>query len=169
MTLVELVEYILGSGAKDCTRVKETLRRGMLVSGATRFRWEGFEADDSETAGFLAALPGAEPERPFAPDRCGRIVLVTAKGRMELRTEEAKRRRWLQRRSFWDALLEIASSVPLTYAGYHFSEHTDRYRLALDHGATEALRAAATFLPDAALRRGVGGLRVESVEFHAGR
>ena len=41
----ELVEHLLGIAGKDESRIREILRRGTLVSGASRFRWAGWEAD----------------------------------------------------------------------------------------------------------------------------
>ena len=41
----DLVEQTLGAGGKDVTHVQEILRRGSLVSGDARLRWEGFPAE----------------------------------------------------------------------------------------------------------------------------
>ena len=46
----ELVEHILGVTGKDEPRIGEMLLRGTLVSGASRFRWEGWEADLADRA-----------------------------------------------------------------------------------------------------------------------
>src|SRR5579863_235688 len=41
----DLVELMLGITGKDEARVRDLLLRGTLVSGASRFRWTGWEAD----------------------------------------------------------------------------------------------------------------------------
>ena len=44
MPVGELVEYMLGVTGKDEARIRELLLRGSLVSGASRFRWTGWDA-----------------------------------------------------------------------------------------------------------------------------
>src|SRR5450756_1325760 len=44
MPVRELVEYMLGVTGKDEARIRELLLRGSLVSGASRFRWTGWDA-----------------------------------------------------------------------------------------------------------------------------
>src|SRR5947209_1270577 len=75
MPLRELVEYMLGVTGKDEARVRELLLRGTLVSGASRFRWSGWEADAPSIAELLRTFPDPEPGRPFAPARCVRAIL----------------------------------------------------------------------------------------------
>src|SRR5690242_15275245 len=69
MPVRELVEYMLGVTGKDEARVRELLLRGSLVSGATRFRWSGWETDLPSVLELLATFPDPEPMRPFAPAR----------------------------------------------------------------------------------------------------
>ena len=45
MAIRELVEHMLGVTGKDVPRIREILLRGTLVSGASRFRWAGWEVD----------------------------------------------------------------------------------------------------------------------------
>src|SRR6185295_10049209 len=75
MPLRELVEYMLGVTGKDEARVCELLRRGTLVSGASRFRWSGWEADGPAVSELLRTFPDPDPTRPFAPERCVRAIL----------------------------------------------------------------------------------------------
>src|SRR5215472_11933947 len=75
MPLRELVEYMLGVTGKDEARVRELLLRGTLVSGASRFRWSGWEADVPEITELLDTFPNPEPERPFAAEYCMRAIL----------------------------------------------------------------------------------------------
>src|SRR5579872_6317441 len=75
MPLRELVEHMLGVTGKDEARVRELLLRGALVSGASRFRWTGWEADHAGLRELLATFPDPEPSRPFAPERSVRAIL----------------------------------------------------------------------------------------------
>ena len=45
LPLRDLVENMLGITGKNEARVRELLLRGTLVSGASRFRWTGWEAE----------------------------------------------------------------------------------------------------------------------------
>ena len=73
----DLVEHLLGVTGKDETRIRELLLRGSLVSGASRFRWTGMEADPASVHALLGTFPDPEPARPFAAGRCVRVVLRT--------------------------------------------------------------------------------------------
>src|SRR6202049_2349646 len=71
----ELVERMLGVTGKDQGRIRELLLRGTLVSGASRFRWQGWEPDLDSLREMLATFPNPEPDRPFAAERCLRAIL----------------------------------------------------------------------------------------------
>src|SRR5258705_12367827 len=62
----ELIEHMLGITGKDAPRLHELLLRGTLVSGASRFRWTGWDADRKGIAEVLATFPDPDPLRPFA-------------------------------------------------------------------------------------------------------
>ena len=62
----DLVEHMLGITGKNEARVRELLLRGTLVSGASRFRWTGWDADLDGLRELLATFPGDDPARPFA-------------------------------------------------------------------------------------------------------
>jgi hypothetical protein len=66
LPLRDLVEHMLGITGKNEARVRELLLRGTLVSGASRFRWTGWEADLDGLRELLATFPGDDPARPFA-------------------------------------------------------------------------------------------------------
>ena len=66
----ELLEEIAAVCGKDNLRAAEILRRGTLVSAATRFRWPPVELTTAELLAALAFLPDPEPDRPFAAARC---------------------------------------------------------------------------------------------------
>ena len=63
--LRDLVEHMLGVTGKDEARVRDLLLRGTLVSGASRFRWTGWEADIESVRVLLAAFPDPDPARAF--------------------------------------------------------------------------------------------------------
>src|SRR5437016_221087 len=75
LPLRELVEHMLGMTGKDELRIREILLRGTMVSGASRFRWAGWEADGAGLRELLATFPDADPARIFAAERCVRVVL----------------------------------------------------------------------------------------------
>jgi hypothetical protein len=66
MPVRELVQAMLGTAGKDQARIHELLLRGSLVSGASRFRWQGWDADREAIASLLQSFPDADPRRPFA-------------------------------------------------------------------------------------------------------
>src|SRR5208282_3487365 len=70
MPVRELVEHMLGVTGKDETRIRDLLLRGNLVSGATRFRWTGWEADLEGVRELLATFPDADASRRFAAANC---------------------------------------------------------------------------------------------------
>ena len=71
----DLVEHMLGITGKDEPRIRELLLRGTLVSGASRFRWSGWEADLDRVAGTVGTFPGDDPAAAFAAGQCVRAVL----------------------------------------------------------------------------------------------
>ncbi len=71
----DLVEHMLGITGKNELRIRELLLRGTLVSGASRFRWTGWEADLTALRELLSTFPGDDPARAFAAGQCVRAVL----------------------------------------------------------------------------------------------
>ena len=61
MPVRELVEYMLGVTGKDEARIRELLLRGSLVSGASRFRWTGWDVDLAESARTPGHIPRSRP------------------------------------------------------------------------------------------------------------
>lgn len=136
----QLVENILRVTGKDAARVREVLRQGTVVNGASRFRWNPIEAEPGEVAEALAAFPDPDPARPFDPARCLRARLPGGRSPIELDREAASRRRLFHRRSFWDVLLEIALQARLTYHGYSYGDRADVYFADLSSEAIARLR-----------------------------
>ena len=77
----ELVEHMLGVAGKDEPRIREMLLRGTLVSGASRFRWTGWEAEPESLRALLATFPDAEPGAALRrePLRAGRACAAGGK------------------------------------------------------------------------------------------
>jgi hypothetical protein len=72
MPVRDLVEHMLGITGKDEARVRDLLLRGTLVSGATRFRWTGWEAPPDSIRSLLSSFPDADPSRRFDAAQCKR-------------------------------------------------------------------------------------------------
>src|SRR6266540_2254866 len=146
MPLRELVEYMLGVTGKDEGRIRELLLRGSLVSGASRFRWAGWEIDPGDLRDLLAAFPDPDPSRGFAAVNCKRAVLRGGRQPIEVARETGARKGLFQRESFWDALMKVTGAMPPAYAGYSYRERADRYLREYTHGELEQLRAASTLV-----------------------
>ena len=169
MPLRELVEHILCITGYRPGRVSEQLRRGSLVRGASRFRWEPLEARQEDLLSLLASFPLADPQRPFAADECASVRLHGAGLCVTLPRAVGRRTRLLQRRSFWSVLMEIASAGSPSYVEYSYSERADAYTLALDRAASVRLNREASLLAYAGLARQIGGAVIESIEFFVPR
>jgi hypothetical protein len=160
----ELVEHLLGIAGKDEPRIREMLLRGTLVSGATRFRWAGWEADRESLRGLLATFPDADPARPFAAAGCIRATLRGGRHAIEIPREAAARKSLFQRKTFWDLLMEVAGASGPAYSGYSYRDRADRYLREFTPAEIECVRAAASQVRYSALRdqiRSVGFARAE--------
>ena len=146
MPLVEVLERIAAHFGPDAARAREVLRRGSLVSGASRLRWEPLETTHEEVAAALARLPGPEPSRPLDAARCIRLVLAGPADRIELDRATAARKRLLRARSFWDDLLRMLPACQPEYVGYLYRERADHYRVPLAPEQRAALRDACRLL-----------------------
>jgi hypothetical protein len=146
MPVRELVEYMLGVTGKDAPRIRELLLRGSLVSGASRFRWTGWDAGLENLRELLATFPDPDPLRPFAAANCTRAILRGGRQPIEIAREAGARKGLFQRESFWDALMKvIAGATPVyapVYAGYSYRERADRYLREFTHTELGQLRAA---------------------------
>jgi hypothetical protein len=139
----DLMEHILGVTGKDEARIGELLLRGTLVSGASRFRWQGWAADLEALRELLATFPDPDPLRLFAAANCLRAVLRGGRHIIELPRDAASRKGLFQRASFWDALMQVVAAGASGYAGYSYRERCDRYVRELSHAEIEQIRAAA--------------------------
>lgn len=163
MPLSELVEHILSATGPDAARVCGLLKRGSLVSGATRFRWAGWECDEGEMSEMIVAMPGPEPQRPIRLEDCVRVVLSGQAGRIEIAREHAQETRLLKRRSFWQSLVEAVSSP--VYAGYLYKERCDHYRVAVSAETRARLQADASLLRYDTLTKQIRAREFHSIEY----
>ena len=160
----ELVEHLLGIAGKDERRIRELLLRGTLVSGASRFRWAGWDADIESLRELLATFPDADPARPFAAAGCIRATLRGGRHAIEIPRQAAARKSLFQRTTFWDALMEVVGASHPAYSGYSYRERADRYLREFSAAEAERVRAAAAAVRYSALReqiRSVGFARAE--------
>jgi hypothetical protein len=130
----ELVERILGVTGKRPSRIRDILSRGSFLSGNSRYRWAPFETDTAELEALLGRFPDADPQRPFDPAKCARVVFQGRRGSLELASEMASQRRLFRRTSFWEILLPALKSASPEYQHYSYADQADVYsvRLPLD-------------------------------------
>ena len=169
MPLAELVELILGVTGKSLARVCEVLRRGVLVAGASRFRWQGWDPDAESIRRQLDTFPDSDPSRVFCPDQCVRVALCGPRGRIEITRETGAARAWLRRRSFWDALMCVAAAARPRYLEYSYKDKADWFRFDLSGEAAAVLRDAARLLRYSALRARLDATVLEWIELLAER
>ncbi len=169
MRVPELIEEIVCVTGADAARVREVLQRGTFVSGGTRFRWKGWEADIADVEAALAALPQDDPSQPFAAERCVRALLTGPRCHIEITRETGSRRPLLRRKSFWASLLEALTDAPLEYAGYDYRERCDRYRVPLDRQTEAGIRSRAGLLRYASLEKQVRDSNLDCAELYVER
>ncbi|HEX3745551.1 MAG TPA: hypothetical protein VHW09_16525 [Bryobacteraceae bacterium] len=138
----DLVEHMLGITGKDEARIRELLKRGTLVSGASRFRWAGWEADTDAIRQLLTTFPDADPARTFEASRCVRATLRGGRQTIEISREAGARKGLFQRKSFWDLLMEVAAAASAGYCGYSYKDRADWFRRDLTVAESERIRAA---------------------------
>ncbi|HEY9140837.1 MAG TPA: hypothetical protein VIN93_08085 [Bryobacteraceae bacterium] len=148
----ELVGHMLALAGKDEARLLEILLRGSLVSGASRFRWSGWDADRESLRELLATFPDPDPTLAFAPNRCTRAVLTGGRRAIEIGREAAASRGLFRRNGFWEELMQMVGGSGPVYAGYSYRDGADRYHCLLTAGTCARLRAAAQRLRHSALR-----------------
>ncbi|HOL70004.1 MAG TPA: hypothetical protein PLA43_03930 [Bryobacteraceae bacterium] len=169
MPLRELVELMLGFTGKDAARIQELLRRGTLVSEGSRFRWAGWETERGEVEALLAAFPDSDPGRPFSARHAIHAVLRGPACQIEISREAGTSRRFLRRRTFWDALLEAAEAGVPRYLEYSHKHRADCFRLELPAGAAGVLRREARLLRYSSLEHQVRNAAIEAVDFYVAR
>lgn len=127
----ELVDMIVRVSGKDSERVRQILRSGTIVFHSFRYWWQGFEPDAAALGEMLAIYPDADPSRAFRGEDCTEIILESsgspARHSFRVVREEARRRRLLRSRSFWECLLDLAKGNLPRYREYSYALHGDVY------------------------------------------
>jgi hypothetical protein len=152
MALRDLIEHVLGVTGKDEARIRDLLLRGTLVSGASRFRWAGWEAESEALNALLATFPDPEPLRTFTPAACVRAILRGGRQAIDISRDAGDRKGMFQRRSFWDDLMALAEAAPAAYLGYSYRDRADRYQRDFTSAETEQLRGVCRVLRYSTLR-----------------
>ena len=135
----ELVDMIVQVAGKDLRRLQQILRAGTVIFRSYRYWWDGFEAEPAALQEILATYPDAEPDRPFAPERCAEIILESSgsppRHSLHIKREEARKRGGLRAllggSNFWDALLKLSAGTKLHYKEYSYALRADVYSRAL--------------------------------------
>jgi len=173
MPVRDLVEHMLGITGKDEARVRDLLLRGTLVSGASRFRWTGWEADAESVHALLAAFPDPDPARPFAAAQCTRVVLRGPRQPIVIPRDAGMRRgvlaRVLRRKSFWDVLMDLAAVGGPGYADYSYRDRADVYQLPLSGPEAQRVRAASRLVRYTALEAQIRKAAIEWAELYVVR
>jgi len=152
LPLRDLVEHMLGLTGKNEERVRDLLLRGTLVSGASRFRWTGWEAEIEALRELLATFPGDDPARPFVHGRCMRAVLRGGRQAVEIPRHAVERKPLLRKSSFWDVLMELAAAGEVRYSHYSYKDRADCYRLEVSLPVAQKLRDASEMVKYSSLR-----------------
>ena len=148
----ELIEHILGLAGKDEPRIREILLRGTFVSGASRFRWAGWQVDGDSLREMLADFPDADPSLPFTAGRCTRVTLRGGRQAIEVSRDAASRKSLFKRASYWDMLMEVVAGAAPAYAGYSYRDRADRFVREFTHAEAERLRAGSDSVRFSTLR-----------------
>lgn len=165
MPLRELIAVILSVCGMDPPRIVDILKRGSVVQSASRFRWQGIDAEPADVGEILATFPAADAARPFATGDC---TLARLSG-IAVPREQASERRLLHRRSFWDELMQIASENVPRYLDYSYRDNGDRYHFDLSHEQVQRLQRAAALLKYSGPAQQIARLDLHSVELIAQR
>jgi hypothetical protein len=169
LPLRELVEHMLGITGKDAARIRELLLRGTLVSGASRFRWSGWEADAEGLRELLDSFPDPEPARAFAAETCVRAVLRGGRQAIEIPRNAGERKSIWRKASFWSLLMDVAAGGAIEYVQYSYKDRADCYRVPLSPADAEKLRAAAGWVRYTTLREQIRAAGFGVVELYVPR
>jgi hypothetical protein len=173
LTLRQLVDLVLATTGKNAPRIAEVIRSGTCTYNRYRYWWQGFTLDDDTLARLLAGFPDPDPARPFDAAACAWVQFVSDEvpfpRTLLLEREQAARRRWFRRESFWDALLALARTRPPAYREYSYHHRGDLYTLSLDDRDLARLAAAAARLCPRSLRPPLGRARWQHLQLFCPR
>jgi len=169
MPLLDLLGEILAVAGKDEERVRNLLLRGTLVSGASRFRWDGWEADPLLLRQCLQQFPDPDPAIAFRAESCLSAVFQGPVRRIEITRETGTEKPFLQRRDFWKALLDVAAVASLRYVDYSYRLRADVYSFEPDTKQCAALLDAYALLKYTTLRDQLRAMPLRSVQLYTSR
>jgi hypothetical protein len=169
LPLRELIEHMLGVTGKDEGRIRELLLRGTLVSGASRFRWAGWDAEIDALRQLLATFPDPDPANLFAPANCTRVILRGGRQPIEITAEAGSRKGLFQRKTFWDVLMNVIAAAVPEYAGYSYRDRADRYQREFSRTELDELRAARDLVRYSTLRDQLRAVAFSQAEIFAKR
>jgi hypothetical protein len=158
----ELVDMIVRVSGKDSERVQQILRSGTIVFHSFRYWWQGFEPDMAALREALASYPDADSSRPFRREDCSEIILESSgsppRYSLRITRAEARERRLLRSRSFWDCLMDFAKENAPGYREYSYALHGDVYAAAVSTEQVARLARGASQYAARKLRGGLGGI-----------
>jgi hypothetical protein len=132
----ELVDMIVRVTGKDPLRIQQILRSGTIVFHAYRYWWQSFEPGASELGEILAQYPDPDFTRPFRTQDCVEVILESSglvrSPSMHVRREDARRKKLLRKRSFWDCLMGLAQESAPAYREYSYAARADLYSALLE-------------------------------------
>ena len=151
MPLADVAELVLAVTGKAPSRIRDILRRGSFVSGASRYRWEPIEMLGEAMTAMLARFPDSDPTRALQAEKCFLIILRGGRSSVEIRRDFASEKRFLRRRSFWDVLMPLIDARVIDpraaeYRHYSYAEKADLYTVALSSDAVAAIHENAKLL-----------------------
>ena len=167
LTLRELLEEIASVCGKDAARVSEILRRGSLVSGATRFRWQSLELTLEDATAALTMLPGPDAGRTFTAAHCTTVVFTGPGVLITLPREEGAAHRLFQKLTLWDVVMEIAAEA--AYVTYDYRQRADLHRLSLSADHRRRIHEALPTLRNRSLAQRILAAPFVGLEFYVTR
>ena len=149
--LDDLAARILGICGKDPRRVAGILRRGALVSGDIRYRWQPLQPLDQDVAALLQRFPDHDPDLELDASLCFRMVFRGPRGEFEITREAGQQRRFLRRRAFWDEAVKLIATLSPRCQRHSYSDGADVFAADLTPGSRATLRALGSRLRYTAL------------------
>jgi hypothetical protein len=142
----ELVDMIVQVAGKDQARVEQILRSGTVVFHSYRYWWQGFAPADRDLQEILARYPDPDFSLPFRAESCSEVILessgLVASHSIHIRRDDARKKKFLRTRTFWDCLMDLSRDTTPAYREYSYAARADLYcaplhrdrlaRLALD-------------------------------------
>lgn len=165
MPMRDLLKEILAITGKEESRVAECLARGTLVTGGTRYRWNGWKVESHALQMALRQFPDADGSRPFLFPACVSVLLGSGHHSVEVPREQGTLRRWFSRRTFWDLLGTVCAETTPAYLTFDYRREADRYELELSSATASRIQEGFALLPSRGFRRMLRSFTPHRVEF----